>query len=80
VAYVVGVDDRIESESGMQNAMLQPGIGQGVRIVNALVQAKFSHDAANAQAYPSAATNFNISQVVDVRKGVDRTIRVADCD
>ena len=46
----------------------------------ALVPAKFSRDAAHAQAYPKAATNFNISQVVDIVKGVHAKIRVADCD
>ena len=46
----------------------------------ALVQAKFSLDAAHAQAYPKAATNFNISQVVDIVKGVHAKIRAADCD
>lgn len=80
MANVVGVVDRIESESGMQNGMFQPGIGRGMYAVNALAQAEISHDAAPAQAYPSVATNFNISQVVNVRKGVDATIRVADCD
>ena len=46
----------------------------------ALVPAKFSRDAAHAQTYPSAATNFNISQVVNIVKGVHAKIRVADCD
>ena len=80
MALIVGVVDRIESESGMQNGVLQPGIGQGVRVAAALVPGKFSRDTAQAQAYPSAATNFNISQVVDFVKGVHVKIRVADCD
>jgi len=46
----------------------------------ALVQANFSLDAAHAQACPRAATNFNISQVVDIVKGVHAQIRAADCD
>ena len=72
--------DRIESESGMQNGVLQHGIGPGVRVATALVPAKFSRDAAHARAYPSAATNFNISQVVDIVKGVHAKIRAADRD
>ena len=51
-----------------------------MRAASALVQAKFSCDAAHAQAYPSAATNFNISQVVDAVKGANAKIRVADFD
>ena len=72
--------DRIESESGMQNGVLQPGIGEGMRVATALVPAKLSRDIAQAQAYSSAATNFNISQVVNIVKGVHAKIRVADCD
>ena len=80
MAMIVGVVDRSESESGMQNRVLQPGIGQGVRAATAHVQARFSLDAAHALTYLSAATNFNISQVVDIVKGVHAKIRVADCD
>ena len=51
-----------------------------MRAATAQVQAKFSLGAAHALAYLSAATNFNISQVVDIVKGVHAKIRVADCD
>lgn len=51
-----------------------------VRAAIALVQARFSLDAAHAYAYLSAATDFNISQVVDIVKGVHAKIRVADFD
>ena len=51
-----------------------------VRAAIALLQARFSLDAAHAYAYLSAATDFNISQVVDIVKGVHAKIRVADFD
>ncbi|MBC7401583.1 MAG: acetamidase/formamidase family protein [Microbacteriaceae bacterium] len=51
-----------------------------VRAAIVLLQARFSLDAAHAYAYLSAATDFNISQVVDIVKGVHAKIRVADFD
>jgi len=51
-----------------------------VRAAIALLQARFGMDAAHAYAYLSAATDFNISQVVDIVKGVHARIRVSDFD
>jgi acetamidase/formamidase len=51
-----------------------------VRAAIALLRARFGMDAAHAYAYLSAATDFNISQVVDIVKGVHAKIRVADFD
>lgn len=49
-----------------------------VRAAIALLQARFGMDPALAYAYLSAATDFRISQVVDVVKGVHATIRKSD--
>jgi acetamidase/formamidase len=49
-----------------------------VRAAIALLQARFGMDAAHAYAYLSAATDFDISQVVDVVKGVHARIRKTD--
>jgi acetamidase/formamidase len=49
-----------------------------VRAAIALLQARFGMDAAHAYAYLSAATDFDISQVVDVVKGVHARIRKGD--
>lgn len=49
-----------------------------VRSAVALLQARFGMDAHLAYAYLSAATDFNISQVVDIVKGVHARIRVSD--
>ena len=49
-----------------------------VRAAIALLQARFGMDPAHAYAYLSAATDFNISQVVDLVKGVHARIRMAD--
>ncbi len=49
-----------------------------VRAAVALLQARFGMDPAHALAYLSAATDFNISQVVDLVTGVHARIRVAD--
>jgi acetamidase/formamidase len=49
-----------------------------VRAAIALLQARYSMDAEHAYAYLSAATDFTISQVVDIVKGVHARIRVAD--
>jgi acetamidase/formamidase len=51
-----------------------------VRAAIDLLRARFFLDAAHAYAYLSAATDFNISQVVDIVKGVHAKIRVADFD
>jgi acetamidase/formamidase len=51
-----------------------------VRAAIAMLQVRFGMDAAHAYAYLSAATDFNISQVVDIVKGVHARIRVADFD
>jgi acetamidase/formamidase len=49
-----------------------------VRAAVALLQARFGMDPAHALAYLSAATDFNVSQVVDLVTGVHARIRVAD--
>jgi acetamidase/formamidase len=49
-----------------------------VRAAIALLQARFGMDPAHALAYLSAATDFNVSQVVDLVTGVHARIRVAD--
>ena len=49
-----------------------------VRASVALLQARFGMEAAHALAYLSAATDFNVSQVVDLVTGVHARIRVAD--
>jgi acetamidase/formamidase len=49
-----------------------------VRAAIALLQARYEMDAEHAYAYLSAATDFDISQVVDVVKGVHGRIRKAD--
>jgi acetamidase/formamidase len=61
---------------------LDPDLDQAVRnCVRAAIgvlQARFGMDATHAYAYLSAATDFNISQVVDLVTGVHARIRVAD--
>jgi acetamidase/formamidase len=49
-----------------------------VRAAIALLQARYGMDPAYAYAYLSAATDFDISQVVDLVKGVHARIRKAD--
>lgn len=49
-----------------------------VRAAIGLLEARFGMDAEHALAYLSAATDFNISQVVDLVKGVHARIRVED--
>ncbi|SMH36395.1 Acetamidase/formamidase [Rathayibacter oskolensis] len=51
-----------------------------VRAAIALLQARFGMDASLAYAYLSAATDFNISQVVDLVKGVHARVRIGDFD
>jgi acetamidase/formamidase len=57
---------------------LDEAVQNCVRAAIALLQARFGMDAEHAYAYLSAATDFNISQVVDLVKGVHARIRVAD--
>ncbi len=49
-----------------------------VRAAVGLLQARFGMDPEHAYAYLSAATDFDISQVVDLVKGVHARIRIAD--
>lgn len=49
-----------------------------VRAAITLLQARYGMEAGLAYAYLSAATDFNISQVVDLVKGVHARIRIAD--
>jgi acetamidase/formamidase len=51
-----------------------------VRNAIALLRARYGMDAEHAYAYLSAATDFDISQVVDLVKGVHARIRKADFD
>lgn len=51
-----------------------------VRNALTLLQARWGLDAEHAYAYLSAATDFNISQVVDVVKGVHARVRLRDFD
>jgi len=60
------------------SADLDEAVQNCVRAAIGLLQARFGMDAAFAYAYLSAATDFNISQVVDLVKGVHARIRVAD--
>jgi acetamidase/formamidase len=57
---------------------LDEAVRNCVRAAIALLQARFDMDAEHAYAYLSAATDFNISQVVDLVKGVHARIRVED--
>jgi acetamidase/formamidase len=49
-----------------------------VRAALGLLEARYGMDRALAYAYLSAATDFNISQVVDIVKGVHARLRVSD--
>lgn len=60
------------------NEDLDLAVQDCVREAIALLQSRFGMDPAYAYAYLSAATDFRISQVVDVIKGVHATIRKAD--
>jgi acetamidase/formamidase len=60
------------------NADLDLAVQDCVRAAIAVLQARWGMDAAHAYAYLSAATDFNISQVVDLVKGVHARIRKAD--
>jgi len=60
------------------NEDLDLAVQDCVRAAIALLQARFGMDPQHAYAYLSAATDFNISQVVDLVKGVHARIRKAD--
>ncbi|NQX27730.1 acetamidase/formamidase family protein [Microbacteriaceae bacterium VKM Ac-2854] len=62
------------------DADLDVAVQNCVRAAIALLQARFGMDPSQAYAYLSAATDFNISQVVDLVKGVHARIRVSDFD
>lgn len=57
---------------------LDTAVQNCVRAAVALLQARYGMDPSLAYAYLSAATDFNISQVVDLVKGVHARIRVED--
>ncbi|MBZ5734652.1 acetamidase/formamidase family protein [Nocardioides sp. TRM66260-LWL] len=57
---------------------LDVAVANCVRAAIALLQARYGMDPRQALAYLSAATDFEISQVVDVVKGVHARIRKAD--
>ena len=57
---------------------LDEAVRQCVRAAVALLQARYGMDPAHALAYLSAATDFDISQVVDLVTGVHARIRTAD--
>ncbi len=59
---------------------LDEALQHAVRASIELLHARFGMDRANALAYLSAATDFDISQVVDIVKGVHAKIRVSDFD
>ncbi|RIX26421.1 acetamidase/formamidase family protein [Amnibacterium setariae] len=59
---------------------LDEAVQHCVRAAIELLHARFGMDRSNALAYLSAATDFDISQVVDLVKGVHAKIRVADFD
>jgi acetamidase/formamidase len=60
------------------HADLDVAVQDCVRAAIALLQARYGMDPQHAYAYLSAATDFDISQVVDVVKGVHARIRTAD--
>ncbi|TXN30051.1 acetamidase/formamidase family protein [Lacisediminihabitans profunda] len=57
---------------------LDEAVQNCVRAAIGLLQARYGMDAAHAYAYLSAATDFNISQVVDLVKGAHARIRKGD--
>lgn len=62
------------------DADLDEAVRKCVRAAIALLGARYGMDAAHAYAYLSAATDFRISQVVDLVSGVHATIRREDFD
>lgn len=59
---------------------LDEAVQHCVRAAIELLHARYGMDRANALAYLSAATDFDISQVVDLVKGVHARIRIADLE
>ena len=59
---------------------LDEAVQHAVRAAIELLHARYGMDRANALAYLSAATDFDISQVVDIVKGVHAKIRISDFD
>ena len=59
---------------------LDEAVKNCVRAAIDLLEARWGMDRSHALAYLSAATDFDISQVVDIVKGVHAKIRVADLD
>lgn len=59
---------------------LDEAVQHCVRAAIELLHARYGMDRPNALAYLSAATDFDISQVVDLVKGVHARIRVADLE
>ncbi|QWT22784.1 acetamidase/formamidase family protein [Subtercola sp. PAMC28395] len=59
---------------------LDEAVQHCVRAAISLLGARYGMDSHLAYAYLSAATDFNISQVVDIVKGVHARIRVSDFD
>ncbi|MBF4462123.1 MULTISPECIES: acetamidase/formamidase family protein [unclassified Rathayibacter] len=59
---------------------LDVAVQKCVRAAIALLEARYGMDASHAYAYLSAATDFDISQVVDLVKGVHARVRTADFD
>ncbi|NRD07852.1 acetamidase/formamidase family protein [Rathayibacter agropyri] len=59
---------------------LDVAVQKCVRAAIALLVARFGMDPGHAYAYLSAATDFDISQVVDLVKGVHARVRTADFD
>ncbi|MHB1171427.1 MAG: acetamidase/formamidase family protein [Lacisediminihabitans sp.] len=82
VAFGVQVGPLAETSEFLVPTGMSPDLDEAVqncvRAAIGLLQARFGMDAAHAYAYLSAATDFNISQVVDLVKGVHARIRVAD--
>ena len=62
------------------SADLDEAVQHCVRAAIELLHARYGMDRPNALAYLSAATDFDISQVVDLVKGVHARIRIADFD
>jgi acetamidase/formamidase len=60
------------------NEDLDVAVQDCVRAAIALLQSRYGLDQSHAYAYLSAATDFNISQVVDLVKGVHARIRKSD--
>ena len=69
--YLVPTGLSVDLDEAVQNC---------VRAAIELIHARWGMDRPNALAYLSAATDFDISQVVDIVKGVHAKIRKADFD